>query len=413
MAIAQKLAGYSLGQADLLRRAMGKKKKEILDKEYVPFEAGMKQRGYGDHAIKTLWDILVPFADYAFNRAHTAGYGLVSYWTAYLKANYPAEYMAALLTSMADDKDKSAQYLHECRRMGIKVLPPDVNSSAADYTPVGTDIRFGLSAIRNVGENVVASIITTRRAKGSYADFPDFLAKVEPVACNKKVIESLIKAGAFDALGHTRQGLLRIHADAVDACMDTKRNEAIGQFDLFGTDAGDSDVASAGFGLDVVIPLGEWEKSILLAYEREMLGLYVSDHPLFGIEHMLAAAVDCPVSALTGEEKSDGAIVTIGGIVSTLTRKVTKKGDAWAVAMLEDLEGAIEVLFFPAAYQLCGIHLAEDAVLLVRGRVDKHEEVPRLIAMEVTVPDVSEAPRGPVVITLPATRCTPPVVERL
>jgi DNA polymerase-3 subunit alpha len=414
MAAAQKVAGYSMGQADLLRRAMGKKKKEILDKEYVPFAAGMKERGYGDAAIAKLWEVLVPFADYAFNKAHSAGYGLVSYWTAYFKANYPAEYMAALLTSTRDDKDKSAQYLHECRRMGIKVLPPDVNSSDADFTPVGTDIRFGLTAIRNVGENVVASVIATRRSKGMYADFADFLKKVEPVACNKKVIESLIKAGAFDSLGHTRQGLLRVHADAVDACMDTKRAEAVGQFDLFSSDDAQPETAeSPGFGLDLTIPLGEWEKQTLLAYEREMLGLYVSDHPLFGIEHVLAAAVDCSVSALTGEEKADQSIVTVGGILSTLTRKVTKTGNAWAMAMLEDLEGAIEVMFFPAAYQLCGIHLAEDAVLLVRGRLDKREDVPRLIAMDVSVPDVTVQPRGPVTITLPAPRCTPLVVERL
>ncbi len=166
MAIAQKLAGYSLGAADLLRRAMGKKKKEILDKEYVPFRDGMKANGYSDGAIKTLWDILVPFSDYAFNRAHTAGYGLVSFWTAYLKANYPAEYMAALLTSVRDDKDKSALYLAECRRMGIKVLPPDVNDSDGDFTPRGTDIRFGLEAIRNVGANVVAGIVRTRAGEG-------------------------------------------------------------------------------------------------------------------------------------------------------------------------------------------------------------------------------------------------------
>jgi DNA polymerase-3 subunit alpha len=411
MAAAQKLAGYSMGQADLLRRAMGKKKKEILDKEKVPFAEGMRERGYSDAAVDKIWEVLVPFADYAFNKAHSAGYGLVSYWTAYFKANYPAEYMAALLTSTRDDKDKSALYLHECRRMGIKVLPPDVNASDANFTPVGTDIRFGLTAIRNVGENVVASIIATRRSKGAYGDFADFLKKVEPVACNKKVIESLIKAGAFDSLGHTRQGLLRVHADAVDACMETKRAEAIGQFDLFGADGDTAD--APGFGLDFAVPLGEWEKSTLLAYEREMLGLYVSDHPLFGIEHVLAAAVDCPVSALADEDKSDGAIVTIGGSLSSVARKVTKKGDPWAMAVLEDLEGAIEVMFFPSAYQLCGIHLAEDAVLLVRGRLDKREDVPRIIAMEVSIPDVSVQPRGPVVITLPAPRCTPLVVERL
>ena len=378
----------------------------------MPFAAGMKERGYSDAAIKKLWDTLIPFADYAFNRSHSAGYGLVSYWTAYFKANYPAEYMAALLTSTKDDKDKSAGYLHECRRMGIKVLPPDVNSSDADFTPVGTDIRFGLTAIRNVGENVVASVIATRRSKGAYADFADFLKKVEPVVCNKKVVESLVKAGAFDSLGHTRQGLLRVHADAVDNVMETKRAEAIGQFDLFGADD-DSTTDKAGFGLDFVVPIGEWEKQTLLAYEREMLGLYVSDHPLFGIEHVLAAAVDCSVAALTADEKADQSIVTVGGILSSLLRKVTKKGDPWAVATLEDLEGAIEVMFFPSAYQLCGIHLAEDAVLLVRGRLDKREDVPRLMAMEVRVPDVTEPPRGPVTITLPVARCTPPLVDRL
>ncbi|HTW20286.1 MAG TPA: DNA polymerase III subunit alpha, partial [Mycobacteriales bacterium] len=410
IAIAQKVAGYTLGQADLLRRAMGKKKKAILDKEYVPFCEGMRANGFSDPAIAKLWDTLIPFADYAFNKSHSAGYGLVSYWTAYLKGKYPAEYMAALLTSVRDDKDKSALYLHECRRMGIKVLPPDVNSSNADFSPVGTDIRYGLAGIRNVGTNVVASIIGTRTSRGAYTGFADFLAKVDPVVCNKKVIESLIKAGAFDSLGHTRQGLIRVHAEAVDACLDTKRAEAVGQFDLFG---GGDEGAEPALGMDLTIPVTEWDKTILLAFEREMLGLYVSDHPLFGIEHVITAAVDCPVSALAGEERSDGSIVTVGGILSTVTRKITKRGDSWATAMLEDLEGAIEVLFFPNCYSECAVHIAEDAVLLVRGRVDKREEVPRLIALDVSVPDVSEGPRGPVTISLPAARCTPPVVDRL
>ena len=216
MAIAQKLAGYSLGQADLLRRAMGKKKKSELDKQFENFSAGMTERGYSMAAVKTLWDILLPFSDYAFNKAHSAAYGLVSYWTAYLKANYPAEYMAALLTSTKDDKDKSAIYLNECRRMGIKVLPPDVNESDANFTPVGTDIRFGLNAIRNVGGNVVESVVTARREKGRYTDFNDFLSKVDTIVCNKRVIESLVKAGAFDSLSHRRRALVTIHEEAVD-----------------------------------------------------------------------------------------------------------------------------------------------------------------------------------------------------
>ncbi|MCW2499302.1 MAG: polymerase alpha subunit, partial [Frankiales bacterium] len=409
MAIAQHLAGYTLGAADLLRRAMGKKKKEILDKEYVPFRDGMLANGYSDQAIKTLWDILVPFSDYAFNRAHTAGYGLVSFWTAYLKANYPAEYMAALLTSVKDDKDKSALYLAECRRMGIKVLPPDVNDSDSDFTPRGTDIRFGLSAIRNVGTNVVASIVATRTTKGRFLDFPDYLKKVEAVAVNKKTVESLIKAGAFDSLGHTRKGLHQVHVEAIDACLDTKRAEAIGQYDLFGGDDAPADIGGGLF--DVRIPVGEWEKAVLLAYEREMLGLYVSDHPLFGVEHVIAAAVDCPVSALV--DKDDGASVVVGGILSSVTRKVTKQGNAWAVVQLEDLEGAVEVMFFPATYQSAAVHLVEDAVVLVRGRVDKRDETPKLIASDITVPDLSIGPRGPVTVSMPTPKCTPPVVERL
>jgi DNA polymerase-3 subunit alpha len=413
MAIAQKVAGYSLGKADLLRRAMGKKKKEILDKEFVPFSHGMKENGYSDSAITKLWDILVPFSDYAFNKAHSAAYGLVSYWTAFLKANYPAEYMAALLTSVKDDKDKSAVYLNECRRMGITVLPPDVNFSDADFTPVGTDIRFGLSAIRNVGGNVVASVVSSRKAKGRFVDFSDFLRKVDAVACNKKVVESLIKAGAFDSLGHTRRGLLAIHAEAIDACMETKRAEAVGQFDLFGAVEADEDGPGLGAVFEFAVPAGEWDKGQLLAFEREMLGLYVSDHPLLGVEHVLAAAADNSVAALQTEAVGDGSVVTVAGILSSVTRKVTKAGAPWASAVLEDLEGSVEVLFFPHTYAQVGISVAEDAVVVVKGRVDHREDVAKLIAMELALPDLSDGPRGPVVVSLPAARCTAAVVERL
>ncbi|WP_372511700.1 DNA polymerase III subunit alpha [Carbonactinospora thermoautotrophica] len=411
MAIAQKLAGYSLGKADLLRRAMGKKKKEILEKEYVPFAEGMRKNGYSDEAIKTLWDILVPFSDYAFNKAHTAGYGLVSYWTAYLKANYPAEYMAALLTSVRDDKDKSAVYLAECRRMGIQVLPPDVNESDADFTPRGNDIRFGLSAIRNVGENVVESIIATRRSKGRYESFLDFMQKIDRVVCNKKPIESLIKAGAFDSLGHARKGLLAIHEQAIDRAMEIKRNEEIGQDSLFGAfdEGGVDDIT-----FDLTIPTEEWPKSELLAFEREMLGLYVSDHPLFGLEHVLARGADCSIAALAEDERPDGAVVTVGGIISGIVRKVTKQGNPWAMVTLEDLEGSIEVMFFPQTYQLYGPQLVEDAVVFVKGRVDRREDVPKLIASELTAADLSERGKNdPIVITMPTARCTPSVVERL
>jgi DNA polymerase-3 subunit alpha len=413
MAIAQKVAGYSLGSADLLRRAMGKKKKSELDKQYVSFEAGMKERGFSDAAVKALWDILLPFSDYAFNKAHTAGYGLVSYWTGYLKANYPAEYMAALLTSVKDDKDKSALYLNECRRMGITVLPPDVNESDADFTPRGDDeIRFGLSAIRNVGGNVVEGIVKGRKDKGRYTDFNDFLRKVPPIVCNKRVVESLIKAGAFDDLKHERKGLVMVHEQAIDTVIDIKRNEAIGQDSLFGSMDDDGGADST---FDVDVPPGEWDKTTLLAFEREMLGLYVSDHPLLGVEHILAATTDCSIASLTADgDRPDGQIVTVGGLLSGLQRKVTKQGNSWAMATLEDLGGAIEVMIFPSSYQLCSTLLAEDAVLVVKGRLDKREDVPKIIAMEVTQPDLTVSDTGgPFSVTMPIGRCTPPVVEQL
>jgi DNA polymerase-3 subunit alpha len=408
MAIAQKVAGFSLGRADLLRKAMGKKNKEILDTEYIPFEAGMKANGFGDAAIKRLWEVLIPFSDYAFNRAHSAGYGVVSFWTAYLKANYPTEYMAALLTSVRDDKDKSALYLSECRRMGINVLPPDVNESNSEYTPRGKDIRFGLAAIRNVGEGVVASIKSAREAKGNFSAFGDFLAKVDAQVCNKKTIESLIKAGAFDDLGHHRKALVAIHLEAIDAVIESKRAEAIGQFDLFG-DIG----SSAMSGLEIDIPQGEWDKSTLLAFEREMLGLYVSDHPLLGVEHILRSNTDMSISALVDDGGAQDGFVTIGGLITGISRKVSRTGSSWAIVTVEDLEGSLEVLFFAKTYTQYALTLVEDRIVTIRGRVDRRDEQVRFSAVEMSSLDVSSGPVGPLMISLPISQCTPPIVERV
>ncbi|HJU98162.1 MAG TPA: DNA polymerase III subunit alpha [Jiangellaceae bacterium] len=409
LSIAQKVAGYTLGKADLLRRAMGKKKRAVLDAEFVGFSDGMKANGFSPAAIKTLWDILVPFSDYAFNKAHSAAYGLVSYWTAYLKANHPAEYMAALLTSVRDDKDKTAVYLAECRRMGIKVLPPDVNESEGDFTPVGTDVRFGLAAIRNVGGYVVDGIVAARAAQGRYESFPDFMDKVPVVVCNKRVVESLVKAGAFDSLGYSRRSLAAICENTVDAVISVKRNEAIGQFDLFGGAGGPHQ------GLEVAVPdLAEWDKQVKLGFEREMLGLYVSDHPLFGLEHVLTRLTDRTIASLSDEDESPpGITVTIGGLVTGLQRKVTRRGDTWAIATVEDLEGSVDVMLFPATYQQHALQLAEDTVIVVKGRLDRRDDAPAVIASELTFPDLSEAPAGPVVVTVAAARCTPPVVEKL
>ncbi|WP_406031790.1 DNA polymerase III subunit alpha [Nocardioides sp. NBC_00163] len=415
MSIAQVLAGFSLGQADNLRRAMGKKKKAELDKQYAGFQAGMLERGYSQKAIDTIWEILLPFSDYAFNKSHSAAYGVVTYWTAYLKANYPTEYMAALLTSVKNDKDKMAIYLNECRRMKIAVLPPDVNESAHDFTAVGSDIRFGLTAVRNVGAQVVDGIVEARTSKGRFEDFNDYLSKVPERACNKRVIESLIKAGAFDDMKHRRRALVAIHETAVDQYIDIKRNEAIGQDSLFGgldEDGGD------GFGVSVAIPdMDEWDKMTLLGHEREMLGLYVSDHPLMGLEHVLANGTDCTIGQLmTDETRPHNTTVTVSGLVTNVNRRITKKGDAWATVTLEDLEGSVEVLLFPSSYQLAAPHLVEDGIIRVKGQLSRDKDQPELRGQEVTVPDLTGGPGaagGPVVISLPSTRCTPQVIASL
>jgi DNA polymerase-3 subunit alpha len=389
---------------------MGKKKKSELDKQFESFSGGMRERGYSMDAVKTLWDLLLPFSDYAFNKAHSAAYGLISYWTAYLKANYRTEYMAALLTSVRDDKDKSALYLGECRHMGITVLPPDVNSSSANFTAVGGDIRFGLTAVRNVGANVVDAIVEAREAKGGFTSFTDFLDKVPAVVCNKRTIESLIKAGAFDSLSPSRRALLLVHEQAVDAVVGLKRKEAEGQFDLF-ADTGADDAVT----VNVVVPdVPEWDKKQRLAFEREMLGLYVSDHPLSGLEHVLASAADCSiVTLLADENRPEGSMVTVCGLISSLQRKMSKNGNPWAAVTLEDIDGSVEVLFFGETYLSYATVLAEDAVVTVRGRVRRRDETVQLQAVEVSIPDVSAVDARPVTIAMQVSRCTPPVVEKL
>ncbi|WP_131681803.1 DNA polymerase III subunit alpha [Pseudarthrobacter sp. YALA5] len=413
MAVAQKLAGYSLGQADILRRAMGKKKKSELDKQFAGFSQGMQDNGYSMEAVKTLWDILLPFSDYAFNKAHSAAYGVISYWTAYLKAHYAPEYMAALLTSVGDDKDKSAIYLNECRRMGITVLPPDVNESALNFTPVGNDIRFGMGAIRNVGVNAVEAMVAAREKEGAYTSFKDYLVKVPAVVCNKRTIESLIKAGAFDSLNHHRRALAMIHEEAIDSVITLKRNEAIGQFDLFaGFDEAESEAS-----LSIEIPdLPEWEKKDKLSFERDMLGLYVSDHPLQGLEGLLSQHADQSITSVIAEDgPHDGAIITISGMITSLSRRIAKaSGNAYARAEIEDLGGSMEVMFFGQVYGPIASVLAEDLIVVVKGRLQRRDDgAVALNCMELSVPDLSEGTNGPVLISMPTHKATEAVVTEL
>lgn len=406
MFIAQKVASYTMGKADALRKAMGKKKLEVLEAEYKGFREGMTANGFSEGAVKALWDTILPFAGYAFNKSHAAGYGLVSYWTAYLKANYPAEYMAGLLTSVGDDKDKAAVYLADCRRLGITVLPPDVNESVQNFASVGNDIRFGLGAVRNVGANVVSSVVRTRTEKGKYTDFSDYLNKIDIAACTKKVTESLIKAGAFDSLGHPRKGLFLVHTDAVDSVLGTKKAEAMGQFDLFGGGDG-SDADSGESVFTIKVPDEEWEDKHKLALEREMLGLYVSGHPLNGIAHLLAAQVDTQIPAILDGDVSNDTQVRVGGILASVNRRVNKNGLPWASAQIEDLTGGIEVLFFPQTYSMFGAEIADDVVVLVGAKVAIRDDRISLIANELIVPDFSSAQvNRPVAVSLPTRQCT-------
>ncbi len=401
MHIGQKVAGYTMGRADVLRRAMGKKKKEVLDLEYEGFEAGMKaspllEGGFSPDAVKALWDTILPFAGYAFNKSHAAAYGLISYWTAYLKANFTPEYMAALLTSVGDNKDKSAVYLSECRRLGIKVLPPDVNESALRFAAVGDDIRFGMGAVRNVGANVVESIIKTREEKGKYTSFTDFLDKSELVACNKRVIESLIKAGGFDSLGHTRLSMIQVHEDAVEAVVPLKRQEAMGQFDLFGFGGDEGDDAAAASSSPLAhLKFGEEEypRKQLLAYEREMLGLYVSAHPLDGAERILRKHAPKPIAGILADPPKEGEII-ISGLITSLERRVNKKGEPWAICTVEDMDAALEVLYFPKAYALFAGELIEDNAVLVKGRVNWREDKMSIFGGGLATLDLSEVGSG-------------------
>ncbi|WP_330230991.1 DNA polymerase III subunit alpha [Nocardia sp. NBC_00508] len=409
MHIAQQVAGYSLGQADLLRRAMGKKKPDVLAMEFENFRNGMRRNGYSDAAVTALWEAVLPFAGYAYNKSHAAGYSLVMYWTAYLKANHPAEFMAALLTSVGDDKDKSALYLADCRKRGIRVRPPDVNTSAATFTSVGADIRFGLGAIRNVGGPVVEAIIRARDSGGPLTDFSDYLDRVDTAACNKKVTESLIKAGAFDSMGHRRKGLHLVHEDAIDAALGVKKAAALGQFDLFA--AADTDETSTVF--HVPVPDEEWDKPQLLAFEREMLGLYVSGHPLDDIAGALAASADTPIATVLAGTVPHGRTIVLGGMIAAVERRITKKGDPWAIVRLEDLDASTEVLFFPATYTRSATALTEDAVVLVTARVNIREGRLSLVADALTVPELAYGSGNPITLSLHAHTCTHDTVRSL
>jgi DNA polymerase-3 subunit alpha len=410
MAAAQKVAGYSLAEADILRKAMGKKDESELKKLFKSFSAGMVANGFEPVAVNRLWETLLPFAGYAFNKAHSACYGVISYWTAYLKANFPSEYMAALLTSVGDSKDKLGVYLSECRKQGIKVLSPDVNESFGNFAAVGVDIRFGLNAVKNVGGNVVEGIIQARREKGAFTSFTDFLNKVPSHVCVKKVVDSLIKAGAFDSLGHTRRSLSMIFESAVDAKSSTKRNEANGQVDLFsGMFEGDSH--------GVEIPdVEEFEKRDKLAIEKEVLGLYVSDHPLSGRERQLATFAEMSIATfLASEAVKEGEVVTLAGLVTSAVTKLGRKsGKPYMMVSLEDFEAEIQMMLAGKTFDDFSRLLAADTVISVRGQVTIRDDARSLRVYDIDVIEGdAEGENRAINITIQDRQATRENIERL
>ncbi|HEY6628356.1 MAG TPA: DNA polymerase III subunit alpha, partial [Acidimicrobiia bacterium] len=402
MTVAQEMAGYSMVEADDLRRAMGKKiKKEMLAQE-ERFIQGCMSQGHTEETGKEIFGLIEHFAGYGFNRSHSAAYGLVAYQTAYLKAHHPAEYLAALLTATKKDKDRTAVYLNECRQMGIKVLVPDVNESDSDFTVREGRIRFGLSAVRNVGDGVVEKIVEAR-AEEPFTSLQDFVDRVDVSALNKRTLESLIKAGAFDASGDPRKGLTMVYEQILDATLERRRNEDMGQFSLF---AGDTEAVQESH---IEVPALVWPQKIRLGFEKEMLGLYVSDHPLLSIGPSLAAATSNGIHDLG--ELADRSSVVVGGLVASITRRWTRAGEPMIFFQLEDLEGSIEVMAFPRTVHDFGPAIIEDAIVVVSGNLDNRGDEVKVIAREIKELEVKDD--NSVRLQVAAGRLSPEVVTRL
>ncbi len=370
MEIARSMAGFSGAEADDLRKAIGKKKRDLMATMKDKFMQGLKESGTDPKVARDLWKLNEAAADYSFNKSHAACYALISYRTAYLKANYPAEYMAAVISSVMNTKDKVPFFVNRCAEMGIDVLPPDVNSSDHDFVVTEKAIRFGLDAVKNVGHGAVEAILRARE-EAPIASIWDFCERVDSRAVNKRAIECLIKCGALDSTGAARKGMLEALPAAQSAGQKAQEDAQLGQGSIF--DFGDG--AEAGGGSQAQhrppIPAAEFERRELLAMEKETLGTYLSSHPLSEVRDALRARVDCDLAALAG--KPDGSWVTVGGIVAECKKIRTKSGSQMMFATLDDVEGQVEMLVFKADQAESATAIEPDAVVLVRGRIDHKE----------------------------------------
>ncbi|HID57556.1 TPA: DNA polymerase III subunit alpha, partial [Candidatus Poribacteria bacterium] len=361
MQIAQAMAGYSLGEADLLRRAMAKKKVKEMRKHREKFIKGAEGKGIPAEIAAQVFDSIVPFAGYAFNKAHTTAYAILSYQMAYLKAHYPEEFMATLMTSEAGDAAKIVNYINECRKLGIEVLPPDINESDVGFTVVGDGkIRFGLSAVKNVSDNAIKAIVEERK-NGPFKSLFDFCQRLDLKIVNRKTIESLIKCGSFDSLGGHRAQYMATLEKAVKSAQKRQRDKQIGQMTMFDFAP---KLAAEEERLEEAQP---WDEETKLAYEREMLGFYLSKHPLSIYEDVIEDYTNATTMSLN--EVSNGTEVFIAGMISAVRTTTTKKGDMMAFLTLEDLEGVADVVVFPDTYSSCSEHLMEGKLIWLRGTV--------------------------------------------
>jgi DNA polymerase-3 subunit alpha len=368
MQVAKEIAGFSGAKADDLRKAIGKKNREAMAKLKPEFIAGCRASGTAEHVIEQLWTINERSADYSFNKSHSACYALIAYRTAWLKANYPAEYMAALISSVMDTKDKVPFFVAQAEQMAISILPPDVNLSDHEFVVVDGNIRFGLDAVKGVGYAAVEAIKNAREDGGPFQSLYDFCARVDGRAVNKKAIEALIKCGAFGSTGASRKGMLSVLEQAQGAGQKSQQDALIGQGSIFDLDGGDTGTPVTSTPSHAPIPGMEFDRSELLAAEKESLGLFVSAHPLKDVRPALSAAVDCSLAEVSG--RRDGEWVTIGGMIAQAKRIRTKKGDPMMFATLDDLEGSVELVIFGKALASSEDAVANDTIVLVRGRVD-------------------------------------------
>jgi DNA polymerase-3 subunit alpha len=371
------MAGYTGLEADELRKAIGKKKADIMMRHREKFVEGAIANDVDEACARRVFDLIETFGGYGFNKSHSTAYALVSFQTAYLKAHYPSEYMAALMTIYMDNQDRLVEYINECRVMGLEVRPPDINMSEGNFTPGDGSVLFGMSAVRNVGSGLVDQIIVCRDEGGPFKTFSEFCERVPGPVLNKKTLESLIKAGAFDSIEGDRSRLLATYDHTVATAQRRKKEREEGQFTLFGGDGEGEEQLDEASHIEVVqIPNRQ-----LLAFEKEMLGVYVSGHPLSDYRELIDGNSDIEIAQISPE--MDKALVTIGGIVTRLEKKFNKAGKAWAAFTLEDFSGSIEVLVFSNKYEKYLPLLAGDAILLVKGRLDLRDNSRKMLGDDI------------------------------